>query len=438
MRRLSITVQVMLLVTLATLLASGAMALIALRGPPPRAMPWSVQDIARAITHQPYFTKGKRPLVERAPKGQPAAPDGLTADPAAARRIEHAAGLPNGSLQLFRTADARPDTDKTPAATAMQRDHIVGNFTIIQRERVVGFTVWRTGRDPELLRWQLLTGTTVAGVLAAILLLTWLIARRITRPIFDLARAARHARAGETPAFAMDGATPEVREAAQAIADLQQRNADHAQGRLTMLGAIAHDLGTPLARLAFRVASLDDAAREAGQADIAAMRAMIADSLTMARRWDGTPEPLDVAAICRSIAQAEAALGHEVAYAGPDELPCTGHPLLLQRMVQNLVDNALRYGTRARVTLERAEIGESRGGFRLAVEDDGPGFPDMPQGELLRPFVRGEASRNTATGGSGLGLAIVAQVVERHGGTIALGTARTGGALVAIAIPCSG
>jgi signal transduction histidine kinase len=87
----------------------------------------------------------------------------------------------------------------------------------------------------------------------------------------------------------------------------------------------------------------------------------------------------------------------------------------LRRALRNLVSNALRYGTRARITLRR-EGTEAV----LRVEDDGPGIPESEIARMLEPFTRLEASRNSATGGSGLGLTLARAIADQHGGALHL------------------
>jgi two-component system osmolarity sensor histidine kinase EnvZ len=102
--------------------------------------------------------------------------------------------------------------------------------------------------------------------------------------------------------------------------------------------------------------------------------------------------------------------------------PCTGsgtarlRPLAVARAVENLVGNALRYGSRARVSLVLTGTD-----LRIAVEDDGPGIPPDRREEALRPFIRLDAARNQDRGsGAGLGLAIAADVARSHGGALTL------------------
>jgi signal transduction histidine kinase len=99
-------------------------------------------------------------------------------------------------------------------------------------------------------------------------------------------------------------------------------------------------------------------------------------------------------------------------------------------MVVNLVDNALKYGERARLRLRVT-------GDRcvLEVDDDGPGIPDGLQERVFEPFFRAEASRNRDTGGIGLGLAAVRAIVLDHGGEVSVGNRKEGGLRAAVTLP---
>jgi signal transduction histidine kinase len=102
----------------------------------------------------------------------------------------------------------------------------------------------------------------------------------------------------------------------------------------------------------------------------------------------------------------------------------------LRRVLFNLVDNALRYGTSAHVTVR-----EQNGIVRLRVDDNGPGIPEAHREDLMQPFSRMEASRSRETGGAGLGLAIVQTLVAAHDGTVSIGDAPKGGARITVTLP---
>ena len=146
--------------------------------------------------------------------------------------------------------------------------------------------------------------------------------------------------------------------------------------------------------------------------DLDDMQAMV-DSTLAYLRGDADPEPRQVAnvvSVLMSIADASSDAGRDVTYAGPGRALATVRPVALRRALDNVVDNAVRYGTSARITLavEPEEL-------LLTVDDDGPGIATQDIARAFEPFTRLEASRNRNTGGTGLGLTIARRIVEGGG-----------------------
>ena len=159
---------------------------------------------------------------------------------------------------------------------------------------------------------------------------------------------------------------------------------------------------------------------------------MIAATLAFVRE-DSTNEPrkaLDLAALVQSVCDDAADVGQDVVYAGPPRASYSGRPLALKRTFANLIDNAVKYGGQARVTLEAAPER-----FVVTVEDDGPGIPDNVIARVFEPFYRVEASRSPGTGGTGLGLAIVRSIVRGHGGDVTLTNRAEGGLRATVTLP---
>jgi signal transduction histidine kinase len=107
--------------------------------------------------------------------------------------------------------------------------------------------------------------------------------------------------------------------------------------------------------------------------------------------------------------------------------PCSCRPNEIRRAVRNLIENAVRYGNAARVTLKTEPDF-----FVATIDDDGPGIPDDRLEEVFEPFVRLEASRNSATGGSGLGLTLTRSIAREHGGDVVLENRKAGGRVVGL------
>ncbi|MCD9004684.1 HAMP domain-containing histidine kinase [Luteimonas sp. XNQY3] len=295
--------------------------------------------------------------------------------------------------------------------------------------------------------WRVVTGlqdgiTDMGGRLAmlvvlgllALLPLAWWFSRALSAPIRRFAEAADaighdvHA-----PPVQLAG-PPEIVGAAASVNAMQARIVRLLRERTEMVGAIAHDLRTPLARLAFRLQALPDPERERAEADLDEMSRMIEAALAFLRDQSRPPvrTPLDLQALLAAIVDDAAATGDDVRLEPGPPSPFDGDALALRRMVGNLVDNALRYGGCARLRL----LSDARG-YRLEVDDDGPGIDPAQDADLFMPFVRGEASRNRATGGIGLGLASARTVARAHGGDIALAN-RDGGGLRATVVLARG
>lgn len=271
-----------------------------------------------------------------------------------------------------------------------------------------------------------LASTTAMG--AGILLVALLVVRLIARPLRDLAVAAdRIGRPGPTQPIAEDGPR-EVRRAAQAFNRMQHRIDRLIADRTQALAAVSHDLRTPIARLRLRAGFIEDTeAQRQIDADLDEMEAMIAATLAYLR-GDAEQEQsrvTDLAAILETLCDDASDAGRPVSYRGPSQARLACRPVAIKRALANLIDNAVKYGGAARVTLrDRGTLVE------VAVEDDGPGIPEAEIEAAFEPFRRLDPSRNPESGGSGLGLTIARQVAERHGGTVSLRN-RAGGGLVA-------
>jgi signal transduction histidine kinase len=214
---------------------------------------------------------------------------------------------------------------------------------------------------------------------------------------------------------------------------MQGRVARFVQDRTQMLAAISHDLKTPITRLRLRAEFIeDDEQRDKMLADLDEMEAMIASTLAFARD-DATSEPrlrLDLAAMVQGMVEDMEDLGADCAYSGPQTLVIQARPAALKRALSNLLDNALKYGRTARLSV--SELG---GEVLLVVDDDGPGIPEADFERVFAPFVRLEASRSRDTGGSGLGLAVARAAIRAHGGDITLANRPEGGLRVTVSLP---
>jgi len=263
-------------------------------------------------------------------------------------------------------------------------------------------------------------------------LLAWAFSSRLARPIRAFALAAEKVgrRQQLTPVEVRGPA--EIRLAAEAVNDMQRRIAGYVAERTALVGAIAHDLRTPLTRLAFLLASAPEGLRGKAEAQIAEMEQMIAATLDfVADETRVRPhEAVDLALLVEGVVDDLADTGRDVALAAAAPATVSGDPILLKRLFANLINNAVTYGERATVTLSAAE-----GWAAVEIADAGPGLAAQDLERAFEPFYRAEGSRNRATGGIGLGLAIVKAAARRHGGDVTLSNRAEGGLSACVRLP---
>jgi signal transduction histidine kinase len=255
---------------------------------------------------------------------------------------------------------------------------------------------------------------------------------RETRPLARLARSIDRFGEAIKPQPVPERGAREVRALIGAVNRMQLRIAELVASRTFVLAAISHDLRTYLTRLRLRVEIIDDAKlRQAAVRDVEEMDAMLDEALLFARSSfaNGERTPVDLAAVVGR--ECEARAGQPV-HADLPAAPVMvlGDRAALSRIVANLVDNAVKYGGEAAVT-----VGREREWGEIVVDDRGPGIPAADRERIFEPFLRLEPSRNRDCGGAGLGLAIAHHLVAAHGGTIAVEDRTGGGARFRVRLP---
>lgn len=262
------------------------------------------------------------------------------------------------------------------------------------------------------------------------------IATRIARPLRALTRAADRF-AGRSDPVALEPSGPaDVARAIAAFNAMNRRVVTLLDEKDRMLGAIGHDLRTPLASLRIRVESMEpEEERDAVVAKIEEMTAMLEDILVLARsgRTREAARDVDVAALVEATVEEYRALGAPVTFIPSGRHVAAVHAGLLRRAVRNLIDNAVRYGGGAEVA-----VTAGAGATEIRVRDAGPGIPAEEIERVLQPFYRLETSRNRGTGGTGLGLAIAQSIAESHGGRLRLESADPVGLVATIILPHAG
>lgn len=253
--------------------------------------------------------------------------------------------------------------------------------------------------------------------------------RNQLRPIKRMASAAAAYGKGRIKPFTPSGAL-EVRAAGMAFLDMRNRLEKQTQSRTMMLSGISHDLRTPLTRLRLGLSMLDGEDVDDLLRDVDDMQRQLDAFLDFARDEAGdSPEWCKPRALIDAVVADAVRSGQAVtlvdAVGGND--PTSLRPMAVRRALENLIGNALRYGTKAELRLYVTDRM-----VRFTVEDDGPSIPAESREAAMSPFVRLDPARNQDKGsGVGLGLAIVADIARTHGGLLRLSDSETLGGLKA-------
>ena len=291
------------------------------------------------------------------------------------------------------------------------------------------WVVLPTGRVEGRMHWARLTA--IAGVIGAVLALSWLYVWSIARPLRDIARATRSVGAGQ-PCRLIPQGPQELRTLAQQFNHMVDELERNERERRVMLAGLPHDLRAPLTRVRLRLALLEDEDARAGLArDAEEIERIATQFVSYLRGHEAeTLAPVMLPELLQEIAEPYLRLGRDIRVDAPAELAAEIYPASMKRLLENLVDNAVRYGAEPVEITAAARDGE----LWLEVRDHGPGIPEAQRAQALEPFVRLDAARS-GSGSCGLGLAIVERVARLHGGRVDLDAARGGGLLVRVRIP---
>ncbi len=268
--------------------------------------------------------------------------------------------------------------------------------------------------------------------LVAVLLLSILVVRSITRPLAALSDAAEAFGKGEGAPALPETGSREFVSTARAFGAMRKRIQRYLEDRERLFVSISHDLRTPIMRLKLRAELLDDdTLRSEFHDDLDDLDMMVKGALQCVKDSDIHENPTEVrldGLIGRLMRGAQLA-GREVAFA-ESGLTVVAKPLALKRAIGNLLDNALHYGKCAEIT-----VLEENGNIAIAIRDDGPGVPEEALSSLFEPYVRLEQGRQQNQGGLGLGLGIARSIVQAHGGQLQLVNHPAGGLVARIVLP---
>ncbi|MEW9855113.1 sensor histidine kinase [Novosphingobium sp. M1R2S20] len=327
---------------------------------------------------------------------------------------------PYAQMAIGRRAD-RFEVEPHAVARALDADLYVAAV------RPVGGAEWMVARvraPPSanaLIRPLLLQTLAIYLVLVGVVAL---ILRRITRPLAALTKQVAHFASTQDPSGQIAPVGPDdVRRLIVAQNAMEWRISSLLDEKDVMLGAIGHDLKTPLAALRVRIESVEDESERARMAaTIEDIVHTLDDILSLARvgRPTDPVERTELAALVSAVVEEYEDMGEPVELGSTERTVIEARATWLRRALRNLIGNALRYGSVARVSLLKAE-----GQALVRIDDDGPGIPEGSLQAMTQAFTRGDPSRNTETGGAGLGLALARAIAEQHGGSLQLVNRRT-------------
>ena len=263
-----------------------------------------------------------------------------------------------------------------------------------------------------------------------LILVAMIFLKNQTRPIIKLAEASeKFGRGEDVEEFRPSGAL-EIRKAGYEFDRMRKRIIRHLNQRSEMLSGISHDLRTPLTRIKLQLALIKDMEiSKKLSGDVDEMEKMLNDYLQFSKStFSDKTETFDISELIKStVKKYENA---DISLDQPEKTIFTGRKNLIQRCLNNLIDNALKYATKVKVKQEKI-----RKTIVIIIEDDGPGIPASEYENVFKPFYKIDKGRSEAKSSVGLGLSISSDIIRSHGGTIELRKSETGGLEVMISLP---
>ncbi|SOD24710.1 Signal transduction histidine kinase [Variovorax sp. YR752] len=385
-----------------------------IESPPRREAPARAEaPVAPPIAQSPRAEPATRPSSASTPPATAAAPPRVVTPaepPRASRDTDTTITTPIATTDNERPA-ARGLFGLAPAPF-VEGDFIAavytpeGSWVVVQPVPESFPNAWQR----RVLLWFLIAAAIVAPA-------GWLFSRRLVRPIAGFARAADQlGRDPAAPVLALEGPA-EIGRAAQAFNRMQARLRSFVDDRTVMIGAISHDLRTPLTRLRFRIEDVPDDVRAGMLEDVQEMELMIGSVLSFIRDASvvSARERMDLSSLVEDVVEQAIFVGKNVQLRRVESAQVEVDPIGMRRVLDNLIENAVKYGHLARVRL-------FTDGHDAVVEigDRGPGLPANEIEQVFKPFYRTAQARSSRAAGSGLGLAVCRSIARAHGGDVVL------------------
>jgi signal transduction histidine kinase len=392
---------------------------------PPAPAPDASPGAVRTASPQPVPTAAQPavsvPLQATAALTPQAAAPAATAEPAAAP----AAVAAPQPIPFRRVRGSLFDLASPP--------FIEGDFVAAARQTDGTWLAVAPQAEPFPNAWQERVMLWFALSLAIVSPLAWLFVRRIVLPLRDFAAAAEQLGRDPSATILPLSGPAEIGRAANAFNQMRNRLRAFVDDRTAMVGAISHDLRTPLTRLRFRIEDVPDDQREGLLKEVSEMEAMISQVIAFIRdaSTPGPRERVDFAElIAGSVADAQL-VGANVEIERNANIPVDVDPVGIRRLLGNLLENAVKYGDSARVRVSLS------GGEAVAeIVDAGPGIPEDEFDRAFEPFYRTETARRSGNTGSGLGLAVCRSIARAHGGDVSFAHEQ-GGFVARVAVPAA-
>ena len=269
---------------------------------------------------------------------------------------------------------------------------------------------------------------TVPALIVIIISLIFL--KNQTRPITALAKAAeKFGRGEEIEEFKPSGAA-EIRQAGLEFDRMRKRILRHLNQRSEMLSGISHDLRTPLTRMKLQTAFIKDKdISNKLTEDINEMEKMLNEYLQFtSSSYLEKDELFDLSNLMNEVV--EKYNNKDISKIIPSEVYFTGRKNLIKRCINNLLDNALKYGKKVNIDLSKKNTN-----IFIKIEDDGPGIPQNEYENVFKPFYKIDKGRTESKSSVGLGLSIASDIIRSHGGNIKLEKSTLGGLGLKIFLP---